>query len=181
MSKDDDDLFEEAMANLAMPPEKSDDEGEGALAAELAAVEVRPRVDATTPSERQLFEHAMDALDVPTAAPGAVGARRRSLVELERAIRQGRLVPDASLDLHGLTEARAWVSLERCVLASRREGHEVLQVICGRGLHSRDRAVLREALQTWLRGPLLEHVKASYPAGRGPGGRGAWFLVLRPV
>ena len=193
MSKDDDALFEEAMANLEMPVEAETGTGVGSLGEAMEGIvlakrevsvasSAEPTAAPKAPNTEALeFARAMAELEVPVSETVSAQKRapRRTRRELERAARQGRLRPDITLDLHGLTEAQAWSSLERCVVAARRDKRELLQVICGRGLHSQDRAVLLEALQAWLRGPLQEHVLTSFPSSPGPGGRGAWFLVLR--
>jgi len=181
VGKGDDRLFEDAMTDLDVRAETEAAEGTRQLAESLADIAVE-RVE---PSEAVAFDQAMATLDVgpehreEDAPPVPADRRSEGRRSLERAIRRGRLTPDFTLDLHGLTRAQAWVALERCVHAARRDGHRVLRVICGRGLHSHGPAVLLEALQEWLRGPLAEHVVASYPSAPSDGGRGAWFLLLR--
>lgn len=157
MSEDDDALFKAAMGHLERRPEDSP-EDEALFVRSIATLEMSPEARVEAP-----------------ARPKPLGKPR----DVAKSIRRGTLRTDITLDLHGLTEAQAWEALVRCLESSRAAEHEVVLVICGRGLHSKGRAVLQEALQRWLRGPLNKHVRASHPASVGPGGRGAWFLMLR--
>lgn len=183
MSTSDDKLFEDAMANLEMPSAEGAESGASPLAAPLAGVvpEARERTEAET------FHQAMARLEIGDEHEGEEppapkqGRRPTGRRALQRAIRQGRVKADVTLDLHGLNRTQAWTAVLRCIQTARREGQGVVRVICGQGLHSQGPAVLLEALQEWLRGPLQEHVSTSHPAAPSDGGRGAWYLWLRPL
>ena len=193
MSKDEDALFEAAMATLEIPADLGEDSGLGPLAAGLTGVSVtevsgivsRQGTQSALVEARQLeddaFEQAMFDADISPKDLDEVPRMRASdrQANLRRDIRRGRAKPEVTLDLHGMTRDQAWTALEKCVVAARRQGHELALIICGQGLNSPGDPVLYEALQRWLKGPLETHVIASYPAARAQGGRGAWFLLLR--
>ncbi|MGB0590943.1 MAG: Smr/MutS family protein [Myxococcota bacterium] len=187
MSGDDDKLFEEAMASLDVTDGLEglgvDDAlltqrlGTRSLLLEASQREAR----AGHAAEDHVFLSAMGALhEVPEEKSPAAARAPQAQPSRARLIRRGEMVADVRLDLHGHTEAQAWTALEACILEARRRGHRVLLVICGQGLHSKKGAVLRAALQTWLGGPLREHVAEHSPAAPKQGGRGAWWLFLRP-
>ena len=186
MSRDDDKLFDEAMANLDLT------EGLGGLGVDDALLTQRlgtrsllleaSQLEARAghAAEDHVFLSAMGALhDLPEEEPATASAPQAQ-PSRARLIRRGEMIADVRLDLHGHTEAQAWTALEACIIEARRRGHRVLLVICGQGLHSKRGAVLRAALQTWLAGPLREHIAEHSPAAPKQGGRGAWWLFLRP-
>jgi len=186
VGRDDDMLFEDAMANLDVDSElgRLNDEdarlmnrsGTKSVLVE-ASTGFNPSMQAQEDSE---FLHAMGSLvDVPTDVVVSERTSPTAQPSRSRLVRRGEMVADVQIDLHGHTEAQAWEALHKCVLDARRSHKRVLLVICGQGLHSRKEAVLRAALQGWLRGPLREHVTDHAPAAPKQGGRGAWWLFLR--
>ena len=182
MSKEDDRLFEEAMTNLDMSERHTIDDRQDPSGRAPAP---GPSRDAEERSEGDLFRDAvasMGEMDVDAAVEEperSTDPRLGSRRAIERRIRRGELQPDRTVDLHGLTEVQALEATEAALRTSRRRGERVVLVICGRGLHSKGDAVLQRALMRWLKGPLAELVQERYPASAGPGGRGAWFMVLR--
>ncbi|MGI9298216.1 MAG: Smr/MutS family protein [Gammaproteobacteria bacterium] len=77
----------------------------------------------------------------------ANGFDRRRLKDLLRA------KPDAELDLHGMTAAAAYLSLDGFLRAQLADGRRNVEIIHGRGGHSADgRAVLRDKTRKWLAG-----------------------------
>ncbi len=93
---------------------------------------------------------------------------------------------EATLDLHGCTQATAHRALSRFVLGSYHRGHRCVLVITGKGPpghtegHEEGRGVLRRALLLWLDDPELRPcVLATAPAKPRHGGDGARYLLLR--
>ena len=165
MTNDPKDPFEEAMAQMGLTPEDASQDREDA--------------------DWALFEEAMASTDTPERGedPVASQSRPRAAVHsprgLRRLIRQGVLSPAETLDLHQMTREQALRATGAFLSRSRREGHQLVRVICGRGLHSKDGAVLPGALDGWLKGALSEHVTLSMPAPGNDGGEGARYVLLR--
>jgi DNA-nicking Smr family endonuclease len=100
---------------------------------------------------------------------------RRALVALTR----GRLVPEARVDLHGLTAPEAHGVLNRFVLDGAAHGRRLLLVITGKGRDGRD-GLLRREVPHWLAlQPLGPHVLHTAAAHRRHGGDGALYVFLR--
>jgi DNA-nicking Smr family endonuclease len=186
VGRDEDALFEEAMANLDVAEElgalgQDDAQLMQRVGTQSALAEFTVRDAPASAADDRLFLNAMGALsEVPEATPELRQTAPHAQPSRARLVRRGEMVADVRLDLHGHTEEQAWTALERCILEARRAHKRVLLVICGQGLHSRKDAVLRAALQGWIRGPLQDHVTDHAPAAPKQGGRGAWWLFLRP-
>lgn len=109
-----------------------------------------------------------------------------------RRLKQGRLDPDARIDLHGMTVERAHRALNQFVLSSFAMGRRVVLVITGKGGRRRDDAdhalrdygdgvgVLRAMTPEWLASPpLSQAVVGVYRAHIRHGGDGAYYVYLR--
>ncbi len=116
---------------------------------------------------------------------------RNQAVQMDRKVyrnmQRGKLLPDARIDLHGMTLDRAHTALVRFVLSSQSSGHRLLLVITGKG-KDRDeggpipvrRGVLRHQVPQWLRlAPLTSLVLQITPAHKSHGGDGAYYVYLR--
>ena len=97
--------------------------------------------------------------------------------KLQRRIRQGQFRPEASLDLHGCRQHEALEMLECFFADAARHGLRMLIVIHGRGLRSRQDAVLKPLVQRWLGSQ--NRVLAWCPAQARDGGPGASYVYLR--
>ena len=96
----------------------------------------------------------------------------------ERQIRQGNIEIEARLDLHGLTQEKAYAALTRFVEAQSNRGCRRLLVVTGKG--HRGESVLRANFPRWCAAqPLAEHILALRPAAPKHGGAGAWYVMLR--
>jgi len=195
-SEDEEALFLQALATM-------DAAGPGAVPSSKAAraTDGRPTVPSEASSlppvdlraEDAVFEAAMEALargDGPQAQPedelttrptGREQARRfvGTPKALRRRIRSGEIVPHAQLDLHGMRRPEARRALAAFLRDAVGQGHEVLRIIVGRGLHSAQGPVLREAVREWLRddhGRVVAEVVSAPPAY---GGEGVWYAFLR--
>lgn len=120
-----------------------------------------------------------------------VEALGRAPVRMDRKthtrLKGGRLEPEARIDLHGLTLARAHSALAGFILRSRASGVRLALVITGKGRGSDDsgpiperRGLLREQVPQWLaQPPLAGAVLQIVPAHRRHGGAGAYYVYLR--
>ncbi len=116
-----------------------------------------------------------------TGAPLAMDRRRFQQMN------RGKLVPEARIDLHGMTLSAAHPALIRFVLASWAEGRRLILVITGKGRQSADdgpipvrAGALRHQVPDWLtRGPAAQAVLQIAPAHRRHGGDGAYYVYLR--
>lgn len=115
---------------------------------------------------------------------------------LQRKLRRGRIEPDATIDLHGLTRTAARERLRVDLPRLRAGGCRCVIVITGKGsasalarhtLHGdtishtpERRGVLREKLVEWLAAAEFRaHVAAVRPAHPRHGGGGAFYVWLR--
>ncbi|MCK5914364.1 MAG: Smr/MutS family protein [Desulfuromusa sp.] len=116
------------------------------------------------------FEDHLSEADSPSVA---IPKRMKQL-------KQGRLSPEASLDLHGLKCSEVVERLRHFLENSQYHGWQTLLVITGKGLHSQDgEPVLRNEVERFLNG---EGKKLIVEWGRAPkqyGGDGALVLFLR--
>ncbi len=90
------------------------------------------------------------------------------------------IVFDRKVDLHGSSRREAADLLARRVREGRMQGHRVLLVVTGRGLHSEGGPVLAD----WLAGWAAAHAPGAplrcEVAPKEEGGPGAWFLFVAP-
>jgi DNA-nicking Smr family endonuclease len=87
---------------------------------------------------------------------------------------------EATLDLHGMTQAEAHRALAAFVVASREAGRRCVLVVTGRGLGPSGPGILKRSLPRWLEEPdLRAHILALAPAQPRHGGAGASYLLLR--
>lgn len=105
-----------------------------------------------------------------------------------KALKKGERVPEASVDLHGMTLERAHDALTRFILTEQSRGTRCVLVITGKGGDYRGRAVgygdgrgaLKRDVPRWLREPSLNGaVIGIYQAHKRHGGEGALYVYLR--
>ncbi len=120
---------------------------------------------------------------VPSALTGLDGSRARRL-------QRGQLPVDARIDLHGMTQDRAYRALTSFIPRAQAEGKRVLLVITGKGgapkadpdniFRDQQTGVLRTLVPQWLNeGENAGRVVAWHPAHKKHGGDGALYVVLR--
>lgn len=130
--------------------------------------------------DRRLFLDALDKISTPSAddwpaeEPGGQASPRRL-----RQVARGQLSPEAELDLHGLTTDAAVTKARFFVEDARYRGLRTLLIITGRGLHSQEGPVLRQAVVKLL-SQMHEQVLEWGSAPRRYGGDGAVVIFLRP-
>ena len=111
------------------------------------------------------------------------GARSRKLT-------RGQLPIDGRLDLHGLTQEKAYRTLNRFLARAQAEGTRVILVITGKGgapkpdpdniFRDTRTGVLRAMVPQWLAdGDNARRVTAWHPAHPKHGGDGALYVVLK--
>lgn len=153
----------------------------------------------TTDEERELFHNALAGLgplkkqpakvrppaQKPRHVPSGLDGRTRGKLD------RGLLVPDAKLDLHGLTEAAAHRTLLTFVHTAHKRGVRLLLIVTGKGTRPADgpfdlglaggrRGVLKAMVPRWLREPPLSVMIADLQdAHRRHGGDGALYVYLR--
>lgn len=104
-----------------------------------------------------------------------------------RRMSQGKLAPDARLDLHGMTLNIAQPVLIRFVAGAHAQGHRLVLVITGKGKAGDEFAplpvrpgALRHNVPHWLQMPPLNRMVLQVrPAHRRHGGEGAYYVYLR--
>jgi DNA-nicking Smr family endonuclease len=129
-----------------------------------------------------VFSHPHDAL------PGVKGFDRST----ETKLKKGQLPLEGKLDLHGMTQEKAFSALRHFVLQAAAAEKRTVLVITGKGsaqrrpdlFQPRDAAasggVLKRMLPLWLDDAALKkHVLAMTPAQPKDGGAGAFYIRLR--
>lgn len=104
-----------------------------------------------------------------------------------RNMARGRLIPDARIDLHGMTVAEAHPELIRFILSAQSQGMRLVLVITGKGKPGPDHGpipqrhgVLKHQVPHWLRMPPLgPAVLQVAEAHLKHGGSGAYYVYLR--
>ena len=148
----------------------------------------------TTESERREFQEDFKLARPikPKAVPrgakklgGAGGLDGNTQDRLNR----GLIAPDATLDLHGMTQERAHRTLIRFLTHARERGLRLIVVVTGKGNpRAPDAApwtesphgVLKEMVPRWLAEPELKPLVArAQPAHVRHGGGGALYVYLR--
>ncbi len=102
-------------------------------------------------------------------------------------LKRGKLVPEARIDLHGMTLAQAHPALVRFVMSSHAAGRRLVLVITGKGKERDDaapipshRGLLRQQVPQWLSiAPLAQVVLQVSRAHASHGGDGALYVYLR--
>lgn len=125
---------------------------------------------------------------VPPLAQQLHDAPIRMDPHTHRRLRKGKLVPEARIDLHGMTLAVAMPALTLFILRAQASGQRLVLVITGKGrggpgdpgpLPTRPGA-LRHAVPHWLHMPPLSAAAAQVlPAHDRHGGGGAYYVWLR--
>ena len=106
----------------------------------------------------------------------SAGLDRRNAERLKR----GKMVIEATLDLHGMTQAQAHGALSRFVQRSEAGGLRCVLVITGKGIAKESGGVLRSQVPNWLNEPgNRERIVAFNYAQQGHGGTGALYVLLK--
>ena len=107
--------------------------------------------------------------------------------KLHNKLKQGKLRPEAKLDLHGLNLSQAHPVLTKFVLNSYSRGLRLILVITGKGRNSEDhdviprrKGILKATVPSWLAmEPLSSKILQVTNAHVRHGGDGAFYVYLR--
>ncbi|PCI52019.1 MAG: DNA mismatch repair protein MutS [Alphaproteobacteria bacterium] len=153
---------------------------------------------AATPLVRRSLYRGLvpDKGDISTLPVGGLMASSLSLRDADhnwhQKLRRGRVKPEGRIDLHGMTEDRAYVALNRYITEAQRQGKRFILVITGKGgvksgygqiSHSdygKGRGILQTNVPKWLsHGDLAPRIISYYTANAQHGGAGALYVVLK--
>lgn len=118
-----------------------------------------------------------------TLPPQPLNMSKREYARLKR----GKMIPEARIDLHGMTVDQAHGSLVAFVMRAQAEGKRLVLVITGKGKKRDDggpipvrQGVLRHNVPHWLSvPPLAQIVLQVKEAHARHGGGGAYYVYLR--
>ncbi|MEM6648799.1 MAG: Smr/MutS family protein [Pseudomonadota bacterium] len=168
----------------------------------LAGVELTPD---PTPAKTPLFPPqkggkdqppppSLRALKMSSAAPKHRSAREQTPLKFgsgdprqAKRVSRGHMAIDATLDLHGLTQAQAKNRLFHFIEFAKMRKHRTLLIITGKGSSEKavpfakaPRGILRVRFLEWIEGPPLSQMIASVQnAHQRHGGRGAFYVFLK--
>lgn len=180
------DLFAAAMADVKpLRPRRR--------AARLAAMpKKRAAAPAAAARAKATAEEVAARLAAPRArVPAAPPARPEMAVEdrafdrdVSRSLSRGKLVPQASIDLHGMTVAAAERAVTRFLDDATARDLRVVLVVTGKGVRLEGGRVfggrIRSEFVGWLnRADNRDRVRAVRPAHPRHGGGGAFYVLLR--
>ncbi|WP_168190192.1 Smr/MutS family protein [Luteithermobacter gelatinilyticus] len=110
----------------------------------------------------------------------------------QQKLRRGKVAIEGKIDLHGMTQERAFQALRTYIERAQAQGKRVILVVTGKGGPKQDlegyalrdfdrrRGILREQVPKWLAsGELRQRIISWYTAGRQHGGEGALYVVLK--
>jgi DNA-nicking Smr family endonuclease len=143
---------------------------------------VLPRPKAEGPLKQR--ERSLAALGM-TASPSDLSADDQNFDrDVSRSLARGKLVPQASLDLHGMTLAAAERAVARFLEEVTAEKLSVVLIVTGKGLRLEGGRMLggriRAEFVGWLnRADNRHRVRAVRPAHPRHGGGGAFYVLLR--
>ena len=100
---------------------------------------------------------------------------------------RGNMVPEKTIDLHGLRQEQAKNALTDFIIKSRQNGNRLLLVITGKGRSNnydrftvKEVGVLRRSVPLWLEGPrFVDMVLQITQAHPKHGGSGAYYVYLK--
>ncbi|MCF3946129.1 Smr/MutS family protein [Acidiphilium sp. AL] len=127
----------------------------------LQGMPVPPEIEAAAPSEPKPAapsqRTARPIPKTPRAAPIAIGTAPSGL---DRAtwtrFRTGRIAPDRTLDLHGMTAANAHLAVTALIAGAAGQGLRCVEIVTGHGRRSGgEGGVLRREVPLWLNAPGL--------------------------
>ena len=136
----------------------------------------------TGPVERIILKPGLKAADIVRAETPQLDKRT------DNKLRKGKMAIDGTLDLHGMTQARAHDALNHFILAAQKSGKRCVLVITGKGNSGRGAedwleskpGILKQKLPQWLDMPPLNRlVLRHYPAQAEHGGGGAFYIYLK--
>ncbi|GAB6392615.1 MAG: DNA mismatch repair protein MutS [Treponematales bacterium] len=149
-----------APAAEGLPPER------------MPFAQVRARQTPANAAFVNAWLHAKGIFDkdaAPRVDPQQAAERRRRLLKKR---------PDASIDLHGLTQDEAWSSLTNFFRESKNQGAEKVLVIHGKGSHTGSEGALKELVRKFIEA-CPDAGESGYSAAAA-GGSGATWVLIKP-
>lgn len=121
---------------------------------------------------------SLDLRPDPLAQP--LSMDKRTYTKMKR----GKVLPEARIDLHGLTLAEAHADLTAFLLSSHQLGRRLVLVITGKGASERprdgERGILRHQVPQWMSlTPLKQVILQVSGAHISHGGAGAFYVYLK--
>lgn len=165
--------------------------------AEPMAAAATPEVPRTSPAPRTLRPHGKPGRPEPSvrldlALPldqALAAAPIRMDAGVHRRLARGQLVPEARIDLHGMTREQARQALTGFLMSAHARGVRLVLAITGKGGRAVDDdlaplirrpGAIRHDLPHWLSSPPLRPLVLDLrPAHRTHGGTGAFYIYLR--
>lgn len=153
----------------------------------------RVRFAAESTIDEAAFEEALVDVPQPHQAPPAALPPRPAPAKpaappppaaiepaTARKIAKGRLVIEARIDLHGMTQDEAHFLLLSFIERAAQRHLRTVLVITGKGRSPRSEGALKRAVPLWLAQPAFaRHVSGHADAAAGHGGAGALYVRLR--
>jgi DNA-nicking Smr family endonuclease len=149
------------------------------VAEDITPLRARSVAIAPDPAPQSAILKRVSVHPVPQRSSAPVPVTDVAPIESRRQRRIARRdLVEATLDLHGLTEDRAYDALRAFVQASALRGHRVVLIITGKGRAGA--GVLRRRFPDWLeRAELRPYIGGYAHAGQGHGGDGAFYLAIK--
>ena len=177
--------FHDEMVMLGVKPlhQRDDDFCQEAELTEIPDAEGADELAEKSLSGDELFLSEMQDLEVRFSEPDyedPASGKAESEPRRMKQLRQGRITPDASLDLHGFKRADVAGKIKYFIQGARYQGWQTLLVITGRGLHSESgEAVLREETEQVIGLIGKQEIAEWGYAPQRYGGKGAIVLFLK--
>ncbi|MCF6215220.1 MAG: Smr/MutS family protein [Emcibacter sp.] len=124
----------------------------------------------------------------PLAAPAArLNEQGFSLKDIDhnwqKRLRRGKVKPEGKIDLHGMSQDRAFDALTRYIEEAHRRGKRSILVVTGKGRQktgAKGSGILRANVPRWLsQGALAQYIVSYYSANIEHGADGALYVVLK--
>jgi len=168
---------------LKVQPVFAPDDDDSGMEESSAAV-TEPAADAERDlSPEEMFLAAVGEMEVRFAEPDYADEapeQKQPQPRRMKLLRQGKIVPDATLDLHGLIRSEVPEKLQHFIQNARHHGWKTLLVITGKGLHSEaGEAVLRQETERFIKGAGNADIAEWGWAPKKFGGEGAIVLFLK--
>lgn len=148
--------------------------------------EAQRRVEAQKPAKPVARRIVLPAYHPPVSTPKRPQPLLLSPMDNKsrRRLKRGQDALDATLDLHGMTQAAAHNRLIQFLHQAQAGGARYVLVITGKGKAANpdtgERGILRRMVPAWLSGPELGPLVAGFDEAAAPhGGSGALYVRLR--
>lgn len=166
--------FAEAMEELGVTRMGAVSRPERPTAEQLNSAPLPPPED-----EQELFLDALRGVEVLFKDDYPLEEEKESSPRRMKLLRQGKLAPEAKLDLHGSTREEARQKVRHFLEDSTYKGKKVVLVVTGKGKGSEGEPVLRAEIERYLRFDASAWVVEWGRAPGNYGGEGALVVFLK--